>query len=72
MEEITGIACAYACMCTPEALSLWVGGAEILEIIVQTLVDFSPSCSFYKSIIFVTVMEQTEARYPVFTLLVNV
>lgn len=72
MEEITGIACAYVCMRTLEALSSWVGGAEILEIIVQILVDFSPSCSFHKSSIFVTVMEQTEARYPVFTLLVNV
>ena len=52
------------CICvhwTLEALSSWVGGAEILEIIVQTLVDFSPSCSFYKSSIFVTVVEQTEA-----------
>ena len=71
MEEITGIACVYACMHTPR-LSSWVGDAEILEITVQILVDFSSSCSFSKSSIFVTVMEQREARYPGFTLLVNV
>lgn len=41
--------------------------------------DNSPNSSrhfsflfLFKSSIFVTVMEQTEARYPVFTLLVNV
>ena len=61
----------YMRACIHQRLSSWVGDAEILEIIVQILVDFSSSCSFSKSSIFVTVMGQSEARHPGSTLLVN-